>query len=111
MMLRRLSILLALAGLVAGCGSSSNGSSTSSTQQRGRGFASDPKVVACLKKQGVTLPTRRGRPPGANGQRPGGAGSAQFQKLRAALQKCGVTPPQPGQGGPGGGAPPTTSAS
>jgi hypothetical protein len=108
-----------------------------------RGLLQDPKVVACLKKQGVTIPSRpggaNGGPPGGpNGQPPSGqdgqppsgqdgqppsgrdgqppsgrdapnrgAGSAQFQKLRAALQKCGVTfpgrPPngQPPQGGQG----------
>jgi hypothetical protein len=59
-----------------------------------RGFLQDPKVVACLKQQGVTVPTRprgNGGPPnGQDGRRPNGPGSAQFQKLRAALQKCGV---------------------
>ena len=75
--------------------------------------------MACLKKAGVTVPSRprggSGGPPGGqNGQPPSGQGapngrprSAQFQKLRAALQKCGVTfgrrPPngQPPQGGQG----------
>jgi hypothetical protein len=120
---------------VSACGSDSNSSSTASAgagaNQPGnarRGFLPDPKVVACLKKQGVTLPTGRrrgnggppnGRPPtGTDGQpptgtnrrppsgqgTPNGPGSAQFQKLRAALQKCGVDfrgrPPngQPPQG-------------
>ena len=77
-------------------------------RERRRGFLQDPKVVACLKKQGVTIPTRRrgdgGPPNGQNGQPPtgtnrrppsgqggpNGPGSAQFQKLREALQKCGV---------------------
>jgi hypothetical protein len=122
---------------LAACGSSSSGSGTTSNASAGasatrpgggrRGFLQDPKVVACLKKAGVTVPTRprgaNGGPPGGqNGQRPNGqngqppsgqgrpnrgAGSAQFQKLRAALQKCGVTfqgrPPngQPPQGGQG----------
>ena len=88
--------------------------------------------MACLKKEGVTVPSRprggnggppggqNGQPPsGQDGQPPAGQGrpkrrpdSAQFQKLRAALQKCGVTfqgrPPngQPPQGGQG-----TTSTS
>lgn len=84
--------------------------------------------MACLKKAGVTVPNRprggngggapggqNGQPPsGQNGQPPSGQDapngrprSAQFQKLRAALQKCGVTfrgrPPngQPPQGGQG----------
>jgi hypothetical protein len=89
-------------------------------------------VVACLKKEGVTIPSRPrgadggppggqdGQPPsGQDGQPPSGQGapngqpgSAPFQKLRAALQKCGVNfqgrPPngQPPQGGQG-----TTSTS
>jgi hypothetical protein len=80
-----------------------------------RGFLQDPKVVACLKKAGVTVPSRPrgadGGPPGAQNRRPG---SAQFQKLRAALQKCGVTfqgrPPN-GQPPPGGQGTTSTSAS
>ena len=131
--------LLIAVGLAA-CGSS--GTSTTSNADAGagaaqpgggqRGFLQDPKVVACLKKEGVTVPSRpRGGnggppggqngqpPPGQDGQPPAGQGrpnrrpdSAQFQKLRAALQKCGVTfqgrPPngQPPQGGQG-----TTSTS
>ena len=112
---------------VSACGSDSNSSSTTNAAAGAngpgngrRGFLQDPKVVACLKKQGVTLPSgrRRGnggppngppptgtnrRPPSGQGA-PNGAGSAQFQKLRAALQKCGVDfrgrPPngQPPQG-------------
>jgi hypothetical protein len=122
-------VSIIVAGLTA-CGSSSLGSgsaSTSTTGQQGnarRGVFSDPKVQACLKKQGVTVPDfRRGGGPPANGgsgsengqgpsggsgqppngQRPrnGGFGnSAQAQKLRAALQKCGVTLPNRGQNGP-----------
>jgi hypothetical protein len=131
--------LLIAVGLAA-CGSS--GTSTTSNADVGagaaqpgggqRGFLQDPKVVACLKKEGVTVPSRprggnggppggqNGQPPsGQDGQPPAGQGrpnrrpdSAQFQKLRAALQKCGVTfqgrPPngQPPQGGQG-----TTSTS
>jgi hypothetical protein len=116
---------------VSACGSDSNSTSTansgagSAANRPGngqRGFLQDPKVVACLKQQGVTIPSRprgNGGPPnGRNGQpptgtnrrppsgqgAPNGAGSAQFQKLRAALQKCGVDfrgrPPngQPPQG-------------
>jgi hypothetical protein len=129
-------LLIAL-GLAA-CGSS--GTSTTSNADAGatqpdgsrRGFLQDPKVVACLKKEGVTVPNRprggnggppggqNGQPPsGQDGQPPAGQGrpnrrpdSARFQKLRAALQRCGVTfqgrPPnaQPPQGGQG-----TTSTS
>jgi hypothetical protein len=105
-------------------------------------FGLDAKTRACLQKQGVTLPTGRrpqnGQPPNGqappdgqappsgqsgsgqsgSGQRPNrprfNRNSAQFQKLRAALQKCGVN--FPNGGGGNGGAPPnqgtnTTSAS
>ena len=114
---------------VGACGSDSNSTSTASAGAGAnapgnarRGFLQDPKVVACLKKQGVTIPSGRrgnggppnsqnGQPPTGTNRRPpsgqggpNGPGSAQFQKLRAALQKCGVTfrgrPPngQPPQG-------------
>ena len=119
---------LVIALCVAACGSDSNQSSganagAAASRPGGgrRGFLQDPKVVACLKKAGVTVPSGRrrgsggppggGPPTGTNGQPPSGQGrqnrrpdSAQFQKLRAALQKCGVTfrgrPPngQPPQG-------------
>ena len=110
-------------GLTA-CGDSSSGSgSTSTTGQQAnarQGVFSDPKVQACLKKQGVQVPNFRrgnGQPPsGGNGQPPSGGNgqppsgqappnggfrnSTQGQKLRAALQKCGVTLPNRGQNGP-----------
>ena len=118
---------LLIALCLAACGSSSSsttgnaGAGASAAQPGGgrRGFLQDPKVVACLKKAGVTVPSRprggNGGPPGGqNGQPPSGQGtpnrrpdSPQFQKLRAALQKCGATfrgrPPngQPPQGGEG----------
>ena len=126
---------LLIALCLAACGSSSSsttgnaGAGASAAQPGGgrRGFLQDPKVVACLKKAGVTVPSRprggNGGPPGGQNQQPpsgqngqppsgqrapnGGPGSAQFQKLRAALQKCGVDfggrPPngQPPQGGEG----------
>ena len=126
---------LLVALCLAACGSDAN-STTNANAGAGatrpgaarRGFLRDPKVVACLKKQGVTLPSGRrrgngglpngGPPTGTDGQpptgtnrrppsgqgAPNGPGSAQFQKLRAALQKCGVDfrgrPPngQPPQG-------------
>lgn len=140
-------LLLAL-GLAA-CGGSSpstdSNAGAGAAQPGGgqRGSLQDPKVVACLKKAGVTVPGRprggsggppggqNGQPPGGqsaqppggqnaqppsgqNGQPPSGQGApngrpptAGFQKLRAALQKCGVAfggrPPngQPPQGGQG----------
>jgi hypothetical protein len=114
---RRVAACGAIVAAALGLGACGGGSSSSSNagqpqQQAGRGaFLRDPKVLACLKKQGVTLPTFR-RP--QNGQAPNGQppanrprrnrDSAQFQKLRAALQKCGVT--LPNGGGPGGGPPP-----
>jgi hypothetical protein len=112
-------------GLTA-CGDSSSGSgSTSTTGQQAnarRGAFSDPNVQACLKKQGVQVPDFRrgngngppptgtdGQPPSGtdgqppSGQRPpnGGFGnSAQGEKIRKALQRCGVTLPNRGQNGP-----------
>jgi hypothetical protein len=114
-------IVLGLAACGGGSGSGS-GTNASANQQPngGRGFLSDPKVQACLKKQGVTVPSGGRRPNGGgppNGQPPGGGNgqpptgtngrpqggqgnSAQFQKLRAALQKCGVNFPNRGNGAP-----------
>ena len=116
-------------GLTA-CGDSSSGSGSTSTNGQqanaGRGAFSDPKVQACLKKQGVQVPDFRrgdgngaqnGRPPtGTEGQPPSGTdgpppsgqqppssgfrNSAQAEKLRRALQKCGVTLPNRAQNGP-----------
>jgi hypothetical protein len=111
-------------GLTA-CGDSGSGSgSTSTTGQQAnarRGAFSDPKVQACLKKQAVQVPDFRrgngngppptgtdGQPPSGtdgqppSGQRPPGGGfgnSAQGEKIRKALQKCGVTLPNRGQNG------------
>jgi hypothetical protein len=116
-------------GSGSGSGSSSTGAANTQAGQQRRGFgalASDPKVKACLQKQGVTLPARPNRPPSGGGTPPAGgappAGGrrpgqnpAQFQKLRQALKTCGVTLPAPGQGGPagpppaGGSQPQTTS--
>jgi hypothetical protein len=111
-------------GLTA-CGASGSGSGSTSTGRQAnarRGAFSDPKVQACLKKQGVDVPDFRrgngngppptgtdgqppsgtdGRPP--SGQRPPNGGfrnSAQGEKIRKALQKCGVTLPNRGQNGP-----------
>jgi hypothetical protein len=128
---RRPARLLATVGAVsaltvglAACGDSSSGSgSTFTTGQQanaGQGVFSDPKVQACLKKEGVEVPDFRrgnGQPPsGGNGQPPSGGNgqppsgqqppnggfrnSAQGEKIRKALQKCGVTLPNRGQNGP-----------
>jgi hypothetical protein len=84
--------LIVALGLAA-CGSDSPSSSTAGQAQQQapdngrRGFfLQDPKVRACLKKQGVTA------------------------KLRAALQKCGVTFPNGGGPPPGQGTGTTTSS-
>jgi hypothetical protein len=73
-------LLLASLLALAACGSDSNTTSTAATasaagagQRPGGGarFAANPKVQACLKKQGVTLPAfggrGRGRPGGPRG--------------------------------------------
>jgi hypothetical protein len=114
-------LILAL-GLTACGGDSSSSATAGQAQQQGqqgpngrRGFLQDPKVRACLQKQGVTIPTFRrpqngqtpnGQPPNGqppNGQPPTGQrrnrNNGDFEKLRAALQKCGVTFPNPGNGG------------
>jgi hypothetical protein len=72
---------------------------------------------SCLAKQGVTPPTGpngarpngqgppNGGAPGANGQPPAGGGvrnSPRFQKMQAAMKKCGVTLPARPPGAPGG---------
>jgi hypothetical protein len=125
---RRPARVLAAAGAVfvlavglTACGDSGSGSgSTSTTGQQAnarQGVFSDPKVQACLKKEGVEVPNFRrgnGQPPSGqpptgtdgqppSGQRPPNGGfrnSAQGEKLRKALQKCGVTLPNRGQNGP-----------
>ncbi len=137
---RQPTLLAAVAGAalliaVAGCGGGSSSSAsnasakttktTSGTAAR-RGAFSNPKLTACLKKQGVTLPSFQGRgaggfrgrttpnggpptgtnrqgPPNGGGFRGGGQFAQRFQKLREALQKCGASFPQRGGAGrPGG---------
>jgi hypothetical protein len=109
-------VAVVIAFSLAACGGDkSAGSASTSTQQQAngqRGFLADPKVQACLKKQGVTLPSRRrgngpppnggnGQPPtGTNGQPPARRNFAQAGKLRKALEKCGVQLPSGGPNGP-----------
>ena len=104
---RRLARGAALAGAatialgLAACGSSSDSGSASTTSTNGqqangqRNIFSDPKVQSCLKKQGVDVSQfRRGN--GQGDPRPNGGGfgnSAQAQKLRKAMEKCGVKLP------------------
>jgi hypothetical protein len=109
---RRAPILLAViaaSGLIAACGSSS--SSSSSTASTGASSATSSQFAArraalatCLKKYGVTLPSRPAgsRPPGT-GTTPGAGGGGGFlfgggtgarrqltTKQRAAFQACGA---------------------
>jgi hypothetical protein len=106
-------LILLLSLAVAACGGDSSSASTSTAGQQGNARGAlfqDPKVQACLKKQGVTGPRWRPAPKwppptGTNGQPPGPPGgtrrnSAQVQKLRKALQKCGVTLPARGPNAP-----------
>jgi hypothetical protein len=90
--------VLAVGGLIAGCGSSSNASQTatrSTTASAAAGGAPNaPRraaLAACLKQHGVTLPAR---PPGTGGGPPPGSGRsggfANNPKLRAAFQACGA---------------------
>jgi hypothetical protein len=99
-------LLLVLAGsLLAACGGSSKGATTTaststsasaktSTLSKNPAFAKKFTAVReCLKKEGVTLPTRKpGQQPGAGGF-PGGDGGlpagVSRAKLQAALKKCG----------------------
>ncbi len=63
---------LLLALCVAACGGSGSGSTSNANAGAGqpgggrRGFLRDPKVAACLKQQGVTIPNG----PGAGGGPP-----------------------------------------
>jgi hypothetical protein len=119
---------LSLALGLAACGSSSSSSTSTTGQQANarQSLFSDPKVQACLKKQGVDVQDFRrgngngppnGQPPtGTDGQPPSGTdgqppsgqrppsggfrNSAQAEKIRKALQKCGVTLPNRGQNVP-----------
>jgi hypothetical protein len=105
-------------GLVA-CGGGFTSTNAAATRAQGPAqgpfaAARDPKVAACLKQHGVTVPNRRAgggrfggrRPPSTTpttprrppGGLPGG-NAARFQKLRAALAACGVNVPGPGGAG------------
>ena len=102
--------LVALATLVAGCGSSSSTSSSASTSASAATSTGRAKLAACLKQHGIALPAGRrfgagsgnppagapgtgtgttptGRPPG--GGFFGGAGG-NSSKFRAAFKACGA---------------------
>jgi hypothetical protein len=98
-------LLLVLAGsLLAACGGSSNSatttastsaSATKSTPGKAPGFTHRFAAIReCLKKEGITLPTRTpGQRPGAGGFRGGGSSAlpagVSKAKFEAALKKCG----------------------
>jgi hypothetical protein len=98
--------VLAVGGLIAGCGRSSDSSQTTPSSTTASAAAGGAPIAArraalaaCLKQHGVNLPAR---PPGAGGQPPGsgttprrgffggGGGFANNPKLRAAFQACGA---------------------
>jgi len=113
-------LLPVLAGiLLAACGGSSKSSTTTastsastatSTTGKAPGFANRFAAVReCLKKEGITLPTRKpGQRPGGGGFPGGGGGPAlpagvSKAKYEAALKKCGGNFAG-GRGGLAGGA-------
>jgi hypothetical protein len=97
---KRVAPLLILLVAAAGCGSSSGGSNgTTTTAAANR----RDQVAECLRKQGVTLPSRPGNgPSGPTGPRGAGAGGFLFgggngagagqadPKFQAAAKKCGL---------------------
>jgi hypothetical protein len=105
---------LVFAAALIGCGGSGGsgdtGSSTTDSGAAGPGGQISASVRACLKRQGVNLPSapagglpRRGAGPppgaGAGGQPPfgGPGGSGQdAAKLQSAFKKCGAQAPQGG---------------
>ena len=117
-------VLVAMVVLAAGCGGSANSAApatttvaapagTTTTGGAGGGFRriTNTKFTACLKAQGVTLPSRGsfrprsttgGQP--ATGQPPAGGGAFNNPKTRAAFTKCRQYLPNGGQfrGGFGG---------
>ncbi len=97
-------LLVLAAGLLAACGGSSNSatttaststSATKSTPGKAPGFGHRFAAIReCLKKEGVTLPTRQpGQQPGAGGFLGGGSSAlpagVSKAKFEAALKKCG----------------------
>lgn len=98
-------------GSSTGAGAATSASSAAGTSGRANGFAA---YAACLKKNGVTLPT--GRPAGGFGAqasggarpsgRPGGFGglNATSGPMAAAAKACASLRPTGGFGGFGGGA-------
>ncbi len=94
--------VVALAALVAGCGSSNGGASSGGTKRSMEAF------TACLKEHGVNLP-EGGQPPGdgqpPSGSPPAGGQPPDMSKMQDAFAACGDLAPQRGQGGGFGGPP------
>jgi hypothetical protein len=93
----------AVSVVIAACGSSSSPSSQSASTASGPNGARGAAMAACLKKQGITPPSRlrgngSGGPPGGAGAPPAGGGlfgggnggPAGNGRFRAALRKCGI---------------------
>ena len=129
-MMKTAATTLAVLATVAlgACGGGSSGSSSSSTSTNPAGgpqrFTLTADQRACMEKNGAPAPsgppaggttTQTGPPPGAGGAPPAGGprilGNPQdLAKIRAAAQKCGVSLPQGGPGGPQGAPPNVNSA-
>ncbi len=83
---------------------------------RARLFA-DPKVQQCLDAAGIKVPQGRpsGSPRPSSSPQPGGgaagAGSAEMQKITAALKACGITVPTRPRRGSSPATPTTTTPS
>jgi hypothetical protein len=104
-------VLLLIAALVAGCGSTAGASSSSSTTKR-----SFNAFTACLKRHGINgfgsgQPPAGGQLPGGGGQPPsssppsGGQPPNISSKMQKAFAACSSLAPRSGQGGfgpPGG---------
>jgi hypothetical protein len=96
-------IVVAVALVVAGCGSGGKSSRSSATprpvggQQPEVDQGAFAKLRACLKKQGVTFPPGRPQSQPSQGQRP-----TLDSKTQQALQACSQYLPSQPQGGFGG---------
>ncbi|MEV7805937.1 hypothetical protein AB0O28_23620 [Microbispora sp. NPDC088329] len=118
--MRYLSIAVAAAALavtLTGCGGGDDTAATTTTQAAGGGSTADPRAAftACLRENGVTLPTGRpsgmpnGRPSGRPSAWPSGRPDGGFGGFRSmdpatskAFEACRSLMPQGGRGGFGG---------
>jgi hypothetical protein len=95
-------IVVAVALILAGCGSGGSGRSAATPpsvggQQPEVDQGAFAKLRACLKKQGVTFPSGGPQSPPSQGQRP-----TLDSKTQKALQACSQDLPSSPQGGFGG---------